>query len=133
MDLYEQAWTTATASTALLGITTSFVLITMAEPGFTAAVLVLTAAAAHTQATLRANGAQPPPELTVVARVVLAGIAIVGLIACWVLWPGLCSPRSPLGRFLCCGRRLTAVPEIRYGTSDQAHPPLVDAGRQTHG
>ena len=58
MDVYRQAWKTGTAAAALLGITTSFVLIAMAEPRFTTAVLVLTVSAAHVQVRLRANGVQ---------------------------------------------------------------------------
>jgi hypothetical protein len=80
MNLYGRTWTTAAAAAAALGITTTFVLIAMAEPVFTTAVLVLSAAAAHVRARLTANGAQPPAEIAIVARVALAGIAVGGLL-----------------------------------------------------
>lgn len=138
MDVYEKAWTTATASAALLGITTSFVLIAMAEPGFTTAVLVLTAAAAHVQARLRANGAQPPAEITIVARVVLAGIAIAGLLCllgsvAWTLLAALAIGAVPLLWQESRSSQSNSVPHVRTDSSGSADRfPATGARRRGH-
>jgi hypothetical protein len=138
MDVYEKAWTTATASAALLGITTSFVLIAMAEPGFTTAVLILTATATHVQARLRANGAQPPAEITIVARVVLAGIAIAGLLCllgsvAWTLLAALAIGAVPLLRQESRSSPGHSVPHVRTDSSGSAdHLPSTDKRRRVH-
>jgi hypothetical protein len=136
MDVYEQAWTTATASAVLLGITTSLVLITIAEPGLTAAVLVLTAGAAHVRARLRANGAQPPAEITIVARVVLAGIAIAGLLCllgsvAWALLATLAIAAVPLLRREPRSSPGNSVQHVRTDSSGSAdHFPSTDTRRR---
>jgi hypothetical protein len=138
MDVYEKALTTATASAALLGITTSFVLIAMAEPGFTTAVLILTATATHVQARLRANGAQPPAEITIVARVVLAGIAIAGLLCllgsvAWTLLAALAIGAVPLLRQESRSSPGHSVPHVRTDSSGSAdHLPSTDKRRRVH-
>jgi hypothetical protein len=103
MDDYEKAWRTATASAGLLGIATSFVLVSMVEPGFTTAVMVITVAGVHVQARMRAIGAQPPAEIANVIRVVLTGIAVAGLLrllgsVAWALVAALAIAAIPLLR-----------------------------------
>jgi hypothetical protein len=138
MDVYEQAWTTATASAALLGITTSLVLIATAEPGLTTAVLVVTATAAHVQARLRANGARPPAEITIVARVVLAGIAIAGLLCllgsvAWALLAALAIGAVPLLWPESRSSSENSVPNVRTDSSGSADRfPSTDTRRRIH-
>jgi hypothetical protein len=103
VDGYGKAWKTAAVSAGLLGITTSLVLIAMDEPAFSVAVLVLSAAAAHVQARMRANGVRPPAELTNLIGVFLAGIASAGLLrllgpVAWALVTALAVGAVPLLR-----------------------------------
>ena len=126
MDVYRQAWKTGTAAAALLGITTSFVLIAMAEPRFTTAVLVLTVSAAHVQVRLRANGVQPPGEITIAARVALAGFAIAGLLCllgslAWLLVAALAIGAVPLLRPQSRSSPGNSVPDVCTDSSGM-HP-----------
>jgi hypothetical protein len=103
LDDYEKAWMAATATAGLLGITTSFVLLAMVEPGFTTAVLVLIAAGFHVQTRMRALGGRLPAEIANVTRVVLAGIAVAGLFrllgsVAWALVAALAIGAVPLLR-----------------------------------
>jgi hypothetical protein len=123
MDVYRQAWKIGTASAALLGITACFALIAMAEPGFTTAVLVLTASAAHVQARLRANGVQPPGEITIATRLVLAGFAVAGLLCllgsvAWVLVATLA---------------IGAIPLLRQETRSSPENPVSDVRTDSSG
>ena len=103
VDGYGKAWKTVVMSAGLLGVTTSLVLIAMVEPAFSIAVLVLSAAVAHVQARVRANGVRPSAELTNILRIVLAGIAIAGLLrllgsVAWALVTAIALGAVPLLR-----------------------------------
>jgi hypothetical protein len=85
-------------------------------------VLVLTASVAHVQARLRANGVQPPGEITIATRVVLAGFAVAGLLCllgsvAWVLVAALAIGAVPLLLSQPRSGRGNSVPDVRTDSS----------------